>query len=97
MSDQRWAGWGRAACGPRLTAVLSGIIAPVRPRKIAERIEVDPHICHGKPRFAGTRVPVHMVLGLLASGLPPEEIIRDYYDHLSRRRTSSRSMRFRWR
>ncbi|GBC82401.1 hypothetical protein HRbin10_01524 [bacterium HR10] len=52
--------------------------------KIAERIEVDPHICHGKPRIAGTRVPVHVVLGLLASGLTPEEIIRDYYDHLTK-------------
>ncbi len=27
--------------------------------KIAERIEVDPNICHGKPR-----IPVEIVLGL---------------------------------
>lgn len=52
--------------------------------KIGERIEINPEIHHGKPVIAGTRVPVHMVLGLLANGLTPEEIIRDYYDHLTR-------------
>jgi uncharacterized protein (DUF433 family) len=52
--------------------------------KIGERIEIDPEVHHGKPVIAGTRVPVHMVLGLLANGLTPEEIIRDYYDHLTR-------------
>lgn len=51
--------------------------------RIAERIEVDPRIHHGKPVIAGTRVPVHMVLGLLANGLTSEEILRDYYDHLT--------------
>ena len=43
--------------------------------KIGERIEINPEIHHGKPVIAGTRVPVHMVLGLLANGLTPEEII----------------------
>ncbi len=52
--------------------------------QIAERIEIDPHIHHGKPVIAGTRVPVHMVLGLLANGVTPEEIIRDYYDHITK-------------
>jgi uncharacterized protein (DUF433 family) len=52
--------------------------------KIAERIEADPAVHHGKPVIAGTRVPVHMVLGLLANGLTPEEIIRDYYDHITK-------------
>jgi len=51
---------------------------------IADRIEVDPEICHGKPVIAGTRVPVHMVLGLLAEGLTPEEIIKDYYNHITK-------------
>ncbi len=51
---------------------------------IADRIEVNPTIHHGKPVIAGTRVPVHMVLGLLAHGVSPEEIIRDYYDHLTK-------------
>lgn len=47
--------------------------------KIAERIEVDPHICHGKPRIAGTRIMVEQVLDLLAAGVPIEEIISEEY------------------
>ncbi len=54
------------------------------PIKIADRIEIDPRVHHGKPVIAGTRVPVHMVLGLLSNGLMPEEIIRDYYEHISK-------------
>ncbi len=52
--------------------------------KIADRIESDPHIHHGKPVIAGTRVPVHMILGLLGNGVTFEEIIRDYYDHITK-------------
>lgn len=52
--------------------------------KIADRIEINPKINHGKPVIAGTRVPVYMVLGLLAGGLSPEEIIRDYYDYITK-------------
>lgn len=52
--------------------------------KIAEHIEVNPQIHHGKPVIAGTRVPVHMILGLLGNGVTPEEIIRDYYDHITK-------------
>lgn len=52
--------------------------------KIADRIEVDPQVHHGKPVIAGTRVPVEMVLGLLSNGLSPEEILKDYYEHLTR-------------
>ncbi len=52
--------------------------------QIAERIEINPKVHHGKPVIAGTRVPVHMVLGLLAHGVTPEEISRDYYDHLTK-------------
>ena len=51
--------------------------------KIAERIEVDPNICHGKPRIAGTRIPVEIVLGLLGDGLSPREIIARCYPDLT--------------
>ena len=47
--------------------------------KIAERIEVDPNICHGKPRIAGTRIIVEQVLDLLAAGIPITEITSDEY------------------
>ncbi|MGC8932155.1 MAG: DUF433 domain-containing protein [Candidatus Methanodesulfokora sp.] len=40
-------------------------------------------MCHGKPTFKGTRVLVSDVIELLAAGLSPEEIIRDYYPSLN--------------
>ena len=52
--------------------------------KVADRIEVDSHVHHGKPVVAGTRVPVHMVLGLLGEGVPIDDILDRYYDHLAR-------------
>jgi uncharacterized protein (DUF433 family) len=52
--------------------------------KIADRIEGTPDVHHGKPVIAGTRVPVHMVLGLLGEGVEIGEILEGYYDHISR-------------
>lgn len=52
--------------------------------EIADRIEVQPEVHHRKPVIAGTRVPVHMVLGLLGKGVAIEDILTDYYDHLTR-------------
>ncbi|MFP3899187.1 MAG: DUF433 domain-containing protein [Dehalococcoidia bacterium] len=52
--------------------------------KIAERIEASAAVHHGKPVIAGTRVPVHLILELLSNGISAEEIIRDYYDHITR-------------
>ena len=52
--------------------------------KIADRIEVNPNIHHGKPVIAGTRVPVDMILGLLGNGVTSEEIIQDYYNHITK-------------
>lgn len=43
-----------------------------------ERVTVDPAILAGKPVIRGTRVPVHLVLSLLGSGVPREEILREY-------------------
>jgi uncharacterized protein (DUF433 family) len=47
---------------------------------LAERITVDPDICHGKPCIRGLRYPVEMILELLSSGMSPEEILADYED-----------------
>jgi len=52
--------------------------------KIADNIVVDPEVHHGKPVIEGTRIPIHMVLGLLSDGLMPDEIIRDYYDTITK-------------
>lgn len=43
-----------------------------------DRIVVDPEIHHGVPCVRGTRVPVAVVLGSLAEGLSPDEVLQDY-------------------
>jgi uncharacterized protein (DUF433 family) len=47
---------------------------------LAERITIDPSICHGKPCLRGLRYPVEMILELLSSGMTTEEILADYED-----------------
>ncbi len=47
---------------------------------LAERITIDPNICHGKPCLRGLRYPVEMILELLGSGMTTEEILADYED-----------------
>jgi uncharacterized protein (DUF433 family) len=44
----------------------------------AERIIIDPSVCHGKPIIRGSRVPVTIVVGSLAGGMTFEEIEREY-------------------
>lgn len=45
-----------------------------------DRIIVDPEIMHGKPVIRGTRIPVYIVLNLLAGGLKLEEVLQEYPD-----------------
>ena len=46
----------------------------------ANRITLDPQICHGKPCIRGLRYPVESVLEWLASGMSIDEILADYED-----------------
>lgn len=41
-------------------------------------ISVDPKVMHGTVCFAGTRVPVSVVLDNLANGETPERILEEY-------------------
>ena len=41
-------------------------------------ISVDPEVLHGTVCFAGTRVPVSVVLDNLADGETPEQILEEY-------------------
>ena len=43
-----------------------------------ERISVNPNICHGKACIKETRVPVHIILELLAIGETVENILKAY-------------------
>lgn len=46
--------------------------------ELDERIEIDPEICHGKPRIKGTRVMVSIILEWLEAGKSFDAIIDAY-------------------
>lgn len=48
-----------------------------------ERIEINPKILGGKPVIKGTRIPVYLILKLLASGYSIEKMI-DVYPSLKK-------------
>lgn len=43
-----------------------------------DRITVDPNVMGGKPCIRGIRVTVGTIVGLIANGATPEEILNDY-------------------
>lgn len=49
-----------------------------------QTIMIDPQICHGKPCVANHRIPVAMVLELIAEGISFEEISEKYYPTLTK-------------
>ena len=47
-------------------------------KEVYRRIVVSPKVMVGKPVIRGTRIPVDMIIHLLAQGMTPKEIIEDY-------------------
>ena len=47
-------------------------------KEIFGRISSDPDILHGKPCIKGTRIPVYLIVSLVAEGESVENIIEDY-------------------
>lgn len=47
---------------------------------LADRITIDPEICHGKPCIRGMRYPVESMLEYLAGGDTIEEVLREFSD-----------------
>ncbi len=45
-----------------------------------EYIVSTPDVLHGRPRIDGTRVPVSLILGYLAAGNSPSQIIEELPD-----------------
>lgn len=43
-----------------------------------DRITVDPNVCFGKPCIRGMRIPVHLIIDLVAAGKTTADIIKDY-------------------
>jgi uncharacterized protein (DUF433 family) len=51
-------------------------------RKYEDRITSDPLTCSGKPCIKGTRMPVHVILDLLAAG-EPFDGVKVAYPHIT--------------
>jgi uncharacterized protein (DUF433 family) len=52
--------------------------------QLAPRIVVSRDVLHGKPRIQGTRIPVYMILDMLAAGKTVAEITsEDYYPDIT--------------
>jgi uncharacterized protein (DUF433 family) len=47
---------------------------------LLDRLAANPEIFGGKPIIWGMRIPVELILSLLAQGVPVEEILADYPD-----------------
>ena len=47
-------------------------------QELLSRISIDPQVCFGKPCIRGHRIWVALVLDFLASGMKPEEILKEY-------------------
>ena len=47
-------------------------------RCMKNRITIDPKILVGKPVITGTRIPVYLILNLLAHGKTINDIVEDY-------------------
>ena len=45
---------------------------------VTDRIEINPHVCGGKPVIRGTRIPVVSILNQLAEGESAESLLRGY-------------------
>jgi uncharacterized protein (DUF433 family) len=47
-------------------------------KEVFGKISSDPDILHGKPCIKGTRIPVYLIVSLVAEGEALENIIKDY-------------------
>ncbi len=48
------------------------------PDDLVSRIGVDPDVCFGRPHVRGARVLVSLVLGFLASGSTPADVLAEF-------------------
>lgn len=46
--------------------------------KSYQRISIDSNVCHGQACIKGTRIPVHLILRMLANGDRVETILDEY-------------------
>lgn len=48
------------------------------PQGFHERIAIDPKVMGGKPVIQGTRIPVDLLVRMVAQGIPTDDILTDY-------------------
>jgi len=46
--------------------------------KLLERVVVDPNILAGKPVIRGTRIPVYLIVELMATGTNVNDVVKEY-------------------
>lgn len=46
--------------------------------QLLQRVVSDPNIMVGKPIIRGTRIPVEMIVRMVAQGMSADEILADY-------------------
>ena len=47
-------------------------------KELLDRIVINPKVMVGKPIIKGTRIPIDMIVKLVAQGMTIEEILEDY-------------------
>ncbi len=47
-------------------------------KQLLERISQDPQVMVGKPVIRGTRIPIELIVRMLAQGIPEHDILREY-------------------
>lgn len=43
-----------------------------------KRIAVDPNVLAGKPVIKGTRIPIYLIIELIASGMTIKDVLKEY-------------------
>jgi len=46
--------------------------------ELLERITVDPDVLVGKPVIKGTRIPIYLIIELIASGMTIKDVLKEY-------------------
>ena len=50
----------------------------MKDKEIYQRISSNPDIMHGKACVKGTRIPVYLIVSLIAEGVSIKNVIKDY-------------------
>jgi len=46
--------------------------------QLMRRISINPEVMVGKPVIQGTRIPVELIVRMLAQGIPEDKILQEY-------------------